>query len=143
MTLFGAAVAPRGSAMKIRCLMSVFLVVGFACLGLLSQVRIPPFSIPFVPLLAHSSAGVVYAAQGGETSPYGGAQSGSYGEKRQVTSKEEARKILQAYFAKQNVTIGEIVEQDLYYEAEILDKNKKVTDKVIINKRTGRIRSIF
>jgi uncharacterized membrane protein YkoI len=123
--------------------MSVVFVVGFACSSLLSLALINPFSFLCVPSLAGSSAGVVYAAQGGETSPYGGAQSGSYGEKRQVTSKDEARKILKAYFAKQEVTIGEIVEKDLYYEAEILDKDNKVVDKVIINKRTGRIRSIF
>lgn len=127
--------------MKIRCLISVVFVVEFTCISLLSLALMHPFS--FVSSPARASAGVVYAAQSGETSPYGGAQSGSYGEKRQVTSKDEAHKILKAYFAKKDVTIGEIVEKDLYYEAEILDKDNKVTDKVIINKRTGRIRSIF
>jgi hypothetical protein len=121
--------------MKIRCLMAVVLAA--AC------TLLKPFHAGFVSKRACSSAGVVHAAQGGETYPYGGTRSGSYGEKRQVTSTEEARKILNAYFAKQKVKIGEIVEKELYYEAEILGQDNKMIDKVIINKRTGRIRSIF
>ncbi|MGE5892909.1 MAG: hypothetical protein ACM34I_02525 [bacterium] len=79
----------------------------------------------------------------GDESPYGGSKSGAYGEKRTIRTKEEAEKVLREYFAKKNVTIGRISEKELYFEAEILDKNNKVIDTVIVNKRTGRIRSIF
>ncbi len=81
-------------------------------------------------------------AQGGR-SPYGGSESGAYGEKREVKTTEEARKALREYFSKKDVRVGEIKEKDLYFEAEIRDKNDNLVDKVIIDKRTGRIRSIF
>jgi hypothetical protein len=66
-----------------------------------------------------------------------------YGEKRPVATIEEARKILSEYFAKKDVKIGEIREQELFFEAEIRDKNNNLVDKVIIDKRTGRIRSTY
>lgn len=80
-------------------------------------------------------------------SPYGGYKKGTtdttYGERRPVSSVAEARKVLREYFAKKNVKIGEIKEKDLYFEAEILDKSGQVIDTVIVDKRTGRIRSIY
>lgn len=66
-----------------------------------------------------------------------------YGEKRPVTSLGEAKKALGEYFSKKHVRIGEIREKELLFEAEILDKKDQVIDKVIIDKRTGRIRSIY
>lgn len=81
-----------------------------------------------------------YAADEG---PYGGSQGGTYGEKQQVTTKEEAKKLLKDYFSKKNVTIGEIRERQYYFEADIVDSKGKVFDKVIVDKRTGRIRSIY
>jgi hypothetical protein len=80
--------------------------------------------------------------QGG-SSPYGGSRSGAYGEKKAVATAEDARKILREYFLKKDVKIGEIKEKDLYFEAEIRDKNNKPIDTVIVDKRTGRIRSIY
>lgn len=80
-------------------------------------------------------------------SPYGdyrnGPDSSRYGEKRPVTTVEEARKRLGEYFSKKNVTIGEIKEKELFFEAVILDPEKKPVDRVIIDKRTGRIRSTY
>lgn len=80
-------------------------------------------------------------------SPYGnyrnGTDSSRYGEKRPVTTAEEARKRLGEYFSKKNVTIGEIEEKELFFEAVILDADKKPVDRVIIDKRTGRIRSTY
>lgn len=66
-----------------------------------------------------------------------------YGEKRPITDREEAKKALREHFSKKDVRIGEIREKDLIYEADILDKNNQVIDKVIIDKRSGRIRSIY
>jgi hypothetical protein len=66
-----------------------------------------------------------------------------YGEKRPVTSIEEAKKVLNEYFTEKPIRIGEIKEDKLFFEAEILDKNNEPVDKVIIDKRTGRIRSIY
>ena len=74
---------------------------------------------------------------------YGGSGEGGYGERKEVLTPGDAEKILKQYFAKKNVTIGEIREKELYFEAEIRDKDNKVIDKVIVDKRTGRIRSIY
>ena len=52
-------------------------------------------------------------------------------------------KVLKEYFSKKDVRIGEIRERKLYFEADILDKDNRVVDKVIVDKRTGRIRSIY
>src|SRR3990172_13060400 len=57
-----------------------------------------------------------------------------YGEKRPVTTIEEARKVLSEYFAKKDVKISEIREQELFFEAEIRDNNNNLVDKVIIDK---------
>ncbi len=63
--------------------------------------------------------------------------------KKTVRTVEEAEDILQNYFTGKEVTIGRIREKKLYFEADILDKNNKKVDSVIIDKRTGRIRSIY
>jgi hypothetical protein len=87
---------------------------------------------------------VVFATdEGGERSPYGGTKNGGYGEKKAVTTKEEALKSLKEYFGKRDVRIGEIAEKEFYFEAEIRDRNNALIDKVIVDKRTGRIRSIY
>jgi hypothetical protein len=82
-------------------------------------------------------------AYAGEEGPYGGSQGGTYGEKQQVTTKEEAKRLLKDYFSRRDVNIGEIREKQYYFEADILDGKGKVVDKVIVDKRTGRIRSIY
>lgn len=79
--------------------------------------------------------------------PYGdycdGPGRGWYGAKRGVNSVGEARSILRDYYADDPVTIGKIVEKKNYFEAEILNKNNRVVDRVIVDRRTGRIRSIY
>jgi hypothetical protein len=86
-------------------------------------------------------------ARAEDASPYGGYKKGpeetGYGEKRPVTTVEEARKALTEYFKKKDVKIGEIREQELFFEAEIRDKGNNLVDKVIVDKRTGRIRSTY
>lgn len=67
---------------------------------------------------------------------------GCYGARKSVTSVAEARRDLLEYYAGTDVKIGKIVEKSGYFEAEILDKGDKQVDRVIIHKRSGRIRSI-
>jgi hypothetical protein len=78
-----------------------------------------------------------------ESGLYGGSREGGYGEKKEVLTPGDAEKILRQYFAKKNVMIGDIREKELYFEAEVRDKDNKVIDRVIVDKRTGRIRSIY
>jgi len=79
----------------------------------------------------------------GERSPYGSTNEGIYGQRRVVVSKEDARRILKQYFFGRNVKIGAIWERRFYFEAEIRDRNGNLLDIVLIDKRTGRIRSIY
>ena len=75
-------------------------------------------------------------------SPYGEAK-GGYGEKKAVRSAPEARRIIREYFGGKDVRIGEIREREWHYEAEIRDRHNKLVDRVIVDKRTGRIRSVY
>lgn len=79
----------------------------------------------------------------GERSPYGSTDEGIYGQRRAVLSKEDARRILKRYFFRRNVKIGAIRERRFYFEAEIRDNKGYLLDIVLIDKRTGRIRSIY
>lgn len=49
---------------------------------------------------------------------------------------------MKAYFSSDYVTIGSIKERKWFFEGEIRDKNNNLIDKVAIDKRTGRIRSM-
>lgn len=80
-------------------------------------------------------------------SPYGsyhyGPRWGWYGAKREVKTTNEARKILEQYFENEDFFIGDVKENGRFFRAEIRDRNKILIDRVIIDKRTGRIRSIY
>lgn len=80
-------------------------------------------------------------------SPHGSYCSGRgwgwYGEKKAVKTADKAKKVLEEYFKSEDVTIGDINERRFFFMAEIKDKENKVIDKVIVDKRTGRIRSIY
>lgn len=69
---------------------------------------------------------------------------GWYGAKRIVKTSSDAREILLRYFASdKDIKIGTIKERASFYEAEITDEKGVVVDFVIIDKRTGRIRSVY
>ncbi len=93
-------------------------------------------SVPFEVLMPSD----VFA--GDERNPYGRSKKGEYGEKSTVMDEAEARRILREYF-QDDVKIGNVKERKFYFEAEIRDRQGNVIDKVIIDRRTGRIRSIY
>lgn len=68
---------------------------------------------------------------------------GWYGAKRRVGSVSEAKSLLQDYYADDDVSIGKIVRKQDYFQAEIRDTKNKIIDRVIVDRRTGRIRSIY
>lgn len=74
--------------------------------------------------------------------PYGESR-GGYGEKKAVSSVQEARRMIRDYFSGRDVKVGDIRERDLYFEADVRDRHGALVDKVIIDKRTGRIRSTY
>lgn len=79
--------------------------------------------------------------------PYGGycdgPRWGRYGARRPVRTEADARSRLDKFFEGQEVTIGTITERGRFFHADILDPKKNVVDRVIIDKRTGRIRSVY
>jgi hypothetical protein len=73
-----------------------------------------------------------------------GSRWGWYGERNAVKSRAEAKKILSEYFSSvEGVKITFVKERRWFFEAEIRDKKNTLVDIVIIDKRTGRIRSIY
>ncbi len=68
---------------------------------------------------------------------------GEYGARKSVKTVSETKRILQEYFKNEPVVIGKIKERKLFFEAEIKNKNNNLIDVVIVDRRTGRIRSIY
>lgn len=69
---------------------------------------------------------------------------GWYGAKRMVKTPVEANEIiLQFYVPQQGIRIHRVIESPLFYQAEIINSKGVLVDIVIIDKRTGRIRSIY
>ncbi len=81
--------------------------------------------------------------------PYGqlcpGPGSRPYGAPKPVKTAKEARQLVENYCMAcgRRLHCGRIEEKDLYFEADMLNSDGSVIDKVIIDKRTGRIRSIY
>lgn len=69
---------------------------------------------------------------------------GWYGAKKVVRTTSDAKDILLRFFATySDIKVGMIKERGSFFEAEITDETGEVIDLVIIDKRTGRIRSIY
>jgi hypothetical protein len=73
-----------------------------------------------------------------------GSEGGWYGERKEVRTLAEAKRVLLRYFSSyDDIRINNIKERKWFFEAEIRDKKNKLIDIVIVDKRTGRIRSIY
>lgn len=66
-----------------------------------------------------------------------------YGASQPVTTAAEAREQLQSYFTGQGFTVSEVTEKRWGFRANIIDKDGKTVDQVMIDKRSGRIRSLY
>jgi hypothetical protein len=87
-----------------------------------------------------------HAMNGWWNGPYGDycPMWGWYGAKKPVRTIKEAERILKEYFSKyEDVKVGKVKEREWFFEADIKDKNNNLIDVVIVDKRTGRIRSIY
>lgn len=65
-----------------------------------------------------------------------------YGARQPVTTATEAQTLLQNYYAGQGYTVSAVSEKKWGFKADILDRNGVVADRVMIDKRSGRIRSL-
>lgn len=66
-----------------------------------------------------------------------------YGARQPVADVSEARELLQNYFSGQGYTISGVIEKRWGFRAGIIDKDGNVIDRVMIDKRSGRIRSLY
>jgi len=98
------------------------------------------FMLPDAPVLAGNGTCP-------HKTPYGdycpGPHRGWYGAGKQVKTETEARQILEEYFKGEKVVITVVREKDRFFEAEVRDEKNALLDVVIVDKRTGRIRSIY
>ena len=84
-----------------------------------------------------------------ERPPYGqfcpGLRGDPYGARRLVRTTDEAKQMLEQYFegTGRKVGIGNIEERRWFFIAELLSPEGVLIDKAIVDKRTGRIRSIY
>ncbi len=106
-------------------------------------------SIIMTPLVSEAQgqgygAGRYRGGPYGETCP-GPRGGGPYGARKAVTSADQAKQVIEAYFSASGraVGTGTIEERRWFFMAEILDTDGTTIDKVIVDKRTGRIRSIY
>lgn len=69
---------------------------------------------------------------------------GPYGTRAPVQTADEAKQVIETFFSGQGQTIsvGKMEERRWYFQAEVLDKSGRTVDLVIVDKRTGRLRSI-
>lgn len=66
-----------------------------------------------------------------------------YGARQPVRTVAKARERLLQLFGADGNSIANLVERPRHFRADILDKNGKLLDTVIIDRLSGRIRSIF
>ncbi len=81
---------------------------------------------------------------------YGGQYGPQYGPQYQQQQKpmeeKDARGILENYLTSMrnpNLKLGKIMEKDYYFEAEILTKEDSLVDKILVDKFTGWMRSVY
>lgn len=66
-----------------------------------------------------------------------------YGARHPVKTAQEAQRLLNSFFSDTDLTVTDLTEKKWRYHATVIDKNGAIVDRVIIDKRSGRIRSIF
>lgn len=85
--------------------------------------------------------------QGRHMGSYGGYCKGPkwgwYGARHHVRTEEEVRDLVSDFLAETELTVGEVREQETYFEVDITDKEGEVVDLLIVDKRSCRIRSAY
>lgn len=113
--------------------------LSFAVLTMAGFIRV---SLPW-----HGMAGCARVGEKCCCSPFGGYCRGHgwgwYGADRTIKSTDEARKAIGAFFSPETVNVAGLDEKGTFFEAEVRDRDNKLIDRVIIDKRTGRISSIY
>jgi hypothetical protein len=82
----------------------------------------------------------------GRSPQYGPPHGPHYQHPREPLKEKDVKGILENYLRSTrnpNLKLGTIAEKDNYFEAEILTKDNSLVDKIIIDKYTGWMRSIY
>lgn len=121
--------------LKMRTLISFLTLTSTLILILIFSLVSFSFSQPFCP----------DCPMGHGRPPYGAycPQKGWYGAKKPVRSPEEAIAILRSYFQDKELIINIVKERRWGFIAEITRSDGTLVDIVIVDRRTGRIRSIY
>lgn len=95
----------------------------------------------FLLLLINASA---YSDERNVT-PYGDYSRGCtfYGTCKDIMSTKAALNALNGYYYKKGYRVGAAVQKGRFIEADIYNKNNIQVDKVIFDRKTGRLRSIY
>jgi hypothetical protein len=85
-----------------------------------------------------------YAWADADITPYGDfcTQCTTYGAGQKMIAPEEAVRALQKYYGKKGCQIGAVSYKGRFVEVEIY-RNGKNIDKVLFDRKTGRVRSIY
>lgn len=80
-------------------------------------------------------------------SPYGefrkNYRKGMYGKPFLINSKEEAMDVIRDFYSDRKIKFGDVKERKKFYIIEVLDESDNLIDIILVNKRSGRIRSIY
>ena len=68
---------------------------------------------------------------------------GWYGAKRTVKTPVEAKEIIERIVQTKDVRVLRITNKTYFFVGELIDKNGNIVDRLLIDKRTGRIRSMY
>ena len=88
-------------------------------------------------------SGMMGPGYGGQYGPQYGPQ---YQQPRKPMEEKDAKAMLENYLQSTrnpNLKLGKIKEKDNYFEAEILTKENSLVDKILVDKFTGWMRSIY
>lgn len=79
-----------------------------------------------------------------ETTPYGDYcdACSKYGVCRQSVSQEESRAAIEAYYREKGMEVGKMRHRGRFIEVEIL-KEGQLVDKILFDRKSGRIRSMY
>ena len=85
--------------------------------------------------------------EGRHMRPYGGycrgPKWGWYGAGRHVRTEKEVKDLVSDFLDETDLTVGEIRDEETYFEVDIMNKEGEVVDLIIVDKRSCRMRSAY
>jgi hypothetical protein len=105
------------------------------------------FLLAMTSLAMPDDAFAMMHGKGRHMGPYGGYCKGPrwgwYGAGRQVKTEAEVRQLVTEFLTETGFFVGQVREEETYFEVEIKDEEDEVIDLLIVDKRTCRMRSAY